>query len=105
MSEPKHTVVVGGLVRDGKGRVLLIRHHLRGWEIPQGRVEEGEGLAAALHREVREETGAEVAIGPLVAVYSKLSAPSAVSRIRMVRRSRSERSCSMKPSSSSFLRL
>ncbi len=78
LHEPKHTVVVGCLVRDRQRRVLLIRHHRRGWEIPQGRVEEGEGLLSALHREVKEETGVSVVIGPLVAVYSKLSPPAAV---------------------------
>ncbi|WP_305044584.1 NUDIX hydrolase [Geoalkalibacter sp.] len=78
MTEPRHTVVVGGLVRNEQGEILLIRHHRRGWEIPQGRVEEGEGLLDALHREVREETGLDIAAGPLAAVFSKTSAPSAV---------------------------
>jgi 8-oxo-dGTP diphosphatase len=71
-------VVTGCLVRNAEGEVLLIRHYKRGWEIPQGRVEEGESLMEALHREVREETGVEVAAGPLVAVWSKLSPPAAV---------------------------
>jgi 8-oxo-dGTP diphosphatase len=60
------------------GKLLLIRHHRRGWEIPQGRVEEGESLLAALHREVLEETGVTVEAGPLAAVWSKLSPPAAV---------------------------
>jgi len=78
MEHPKHMVVVGCLARNEKGEVLLIRHYKRGWEIPQGRVEEGENLMEALHREVREETGVEVAPGPLVAVWSKLSPPAAL---------------------------
>ena len=78
MSDAKHTVVVGCLVKNAANEILLIRHHRRGWEIPQGRLEEGEDLLAAQHREVREETGVDIAVGPLAAVHTKLSPPSAV---------------------------
>jgi 8-oxo-dGTP diphosphatase len=78
MENPRHIVVVSCLVRNGEGKVLLIRHYKRGWEVPQGRVEEGEGLIAALHREVMEETGVEVEPGPLACIWSKLSSPSAI---------------------------
>jgi 8-oxo-dGTP diphosphatase len=78
MENPRHTAVVGCLVQNEGGEVLLIRHRKRGWEIPQGRVEEGESLLAALHREVREETGVEVEPGALAAVWSKLSPPAAI---------------------------
>jgi 8-oxo-dGTP diphosphatase len=78
MENPRHTVVVGCLVRNEGGEVLLIRHHKRGWEIPQGRVEEGESLLAALHREVREETGVEIEPAALAAVWSKISPPAAI---------------------------
>jgi 8-oxo-dGTP diphosphatase len=71
-------VVVCGLVRNSGGQVLLIRHYKRGWELPQGRVEDGEDLMAALHREVREETGVEILPGSLACIWSKLSPPSAV---------------------------
>lgn len=75
---PVHTVVVGCLVRNDQNEVLLIRHHKRGWEIPQGRVEEGEDLVAALHREVLEEAGIRIEAGPLAAVWSMVSPPSAL---------------------------
>ena len=78
MDNPKHTVVVGCLVRNANDQVLLIRHVKRGWEIPQGRVEEGEGLIEAVHREVLEETGIQVELEQLAAVWSKLSAPPAL---------------------------
>lgn len=76
--DPVHCVVVGGLVRNEAGEVLLIKHHKRGWEIPQGRVEEGEDLVAALHREIMEEAGVEIEAGPLAAVWSMVSPPSSV---------------------------
>ena len=75
---PLHCVVVGCLVRNLKNQVLLIRHHKRGWEIPQGRVEEGENLIEALHREVREEAGVEIVAGPLAAVWSMVTLPPAI---------------------------
>jgi ADP-ribose pyrophosphatase YjhB (NUDIX family) len=51
---------------DDEGRIVLVRHR-RGASVyhllPGGGVEAGETLAEALLREVREETGFEVAIG------------------------------------------
>jgi ADP-ribose pyrophosphatase YjhB (NUDIX family) len=61
---------VGAVITDGHGRLLLIK---RGhepetglWSLPGGRVEEGESDAAALVRELREETGLTVEPGELV---------------------------------------
>ncbi len=56
----------GGLIHDGKGRVLLLRHvPSKGWGdawlTPGGRLEEGETVLDGLRREVREEVGLEVA--------------------------------------------
>jgi ADP-ribose pyrophosphatase YjhB (NUDIX family) len=64
-------VAVGAVVRrrapDGGDEILLIRRG-RGtavgqWAIPGGRVEFGEGLKAAVAREVLEETGLDVKVG------------------------------------------
>jgi len=77
-SSPLHSVVVGCLVRNESNEVLLIRHHKRGWEIPQGRVEEGENLIDALRREVLEEAGVEIEPGSLGAVWSLISESPAI---------------------------
>ncbi|SNS02351.1 ADP-ribose pyrophosphatase YjhB, NUDIX family [Geodermatophilus pulveris] len=58
---------VGAVVLDGAGRLLLVRRGNepgRGlWSVPGGRVEPGESPAAAVEREVREETGLAVRAG------------------------------------------
>lgn len=60
---------VGAIVRD-HGRLLLVqRGHPPSeglWSLPGGRVEPDESDAAAVVREVREETGLQVDVGPLV---------------------------------------
>ncbi|MFG3438984.1 NUDIX hydrolase [Nonomuraea sp. NPDC047897] len=66
---------VGAVITDGAGRLLLVR---RGhapdaglWSVPGGRVEAGETDAAALEREVLEETGLRVAPGALAGTVER----------------------------------
>jgi ADP-ribose pyrophosphatase YjhB (NUDIX family) len=75
-------VAVGAVVVDRNGggpRVLLVkraRPPLAGrWSLPGGSVEPGERLADAVAREVLEETGLTVEVGPLVEVVEILEPP------------------------------
>jgi len=70
-------VAVGAIVYDRSGRVLLIERGrppgAGSWSVPGGKVESAETLAQALAREVREETGLVVEIGPLACVVERIT--------------------------------
>jgi 8-oxo-dGTP diphosphatase len=75
-SYPVRPVVgVGGVVLDGDC-VLLVRRAnppLQGeWSLPGGAVEAGETLEAAVLREVREETGLQVDVGPVAGIVDRI---------------------------------
>ena len=72
----KATVVVSAsIMRDGK--ILLVKEGKEfcygQWSFPGGRVEEEEGLDAAVVREVREETGYDVTITGMTRVLRYIS--------------------------------
>jgi 8-oxo-dGTP pyrophosphatase MutT (NUDIX family) len=48
------------------GQVLLLENERDEWELPGGKLELGEEPAACVVREISEETGWEVAAGPLL---------------------------------------
>ena len=72
---PKRPVVgVGGIVFSEAGVLLIKRGSEPGrglWSIPGGAVELGETLHVACAREVLEETGLKVEVGPLVEVFER----------------------------------
>jgi 8-oxo-dGTP diphosphatase len=69
-------VGVGAVIVD-EGRVLLVKRRyppLQGqWSIPGGAVEVGETLEACVAREMLEETGLEIEVGPVIEVLDRIT--------------------------------
>jgi 8-oxo-dGTP diphosphatase len=69
-------VGIGGIIVH-EGRVVLVKRRfepLAGqWSIPGGAVETGETLEACLIREMAEETGFVVEVGPVVEVLDRIT--------------------------------
>jgi 8-oxo-dGTP diphosphatase len=69
VSEKPYRLAVRAVIRDERGRCLLVRRSatcrrfVGTWEWPGGKVDDGEAFDAALRREVREETGLDVELG------------------------------------------
>ncbi|MFN8539352.1 MAG: NUDIX domain-containing protein [Thermomicrobiales bacterium] len=70
----QRTLVLAGtlaVIRDGQGRVLLMRRSDFGyWSLPGGAIEIGQSATETLEREVREETGLEVIRATPFALYT-----------------------------------
>jgi 8-oxo-dGTP diphosphatase len=68
-------VAVGVLLLDGE-RVLLVQRatppSVGRWTVPGGKVELGETLEEAAARELREETGLDCTLGPVVEVLDRV---------------------------------
>ncbi|HLS37936.1 MAG TPA: NUDIX domain-containing protein [Sphingobacterium bovisgrunnientis] len=59
ISDLKIIYAAGGVVRNGEGDYLFI-HRLGKWDLPKGKVDEGEKMREAAVREVEEECGIKV---------------------------------------------
>jgi 8-oxo-dGTP pyrophosphatase MutT (NUDIX family) len=69
IGEREPLVVVQAVILGAEGVLLAERRDLRGWELPGGAPLPGESDEAALRREVREETGLELALRRHVGDY------------------------------------
>ncbi|ALC15706.1 ADP-ribose pyrophosphatase YjhB, NUDIX family [Desulfuromonas soudanensis] len=69
------TSVVACII-DAEDRVLLTRRCIHPfcdqWVMPGGKIDLGEGIIEALHREVREEVGIEIRVEGLIDVFEHL---------------------------------
>ena len=69
-------VGVGAVIVDHAARVLLVKRRfepLAGqWSLPGGAVDVGETLQACVTREMLEETGLEVEVGPVIEVFDRI---------------------------------
>ena len=73
---PRPVIGVGAVILDGDRVLLIKRAHepLKGqWSLPGGGVELGETLERAVAREVHEETGLDVEVGPIVDVLDRIA--------------------------------
>ncbi|MBN1102411.1 MAG: NUDIX domain-containing protein, partial [Deltaproteobacteria bacterium] len=67
-----HKTMTAALIRDGRGRVLMVQRHPHGllgglWKFPGGEKSKGERLEEALVRSVREEMGIKIRVGEALA--------------------------------------
>lgn len=74
---PARPVVgVGAVIFNDRGEVLLVRRKHEPlalqWSLPGGGLDPGETLQAGTAREVMEETGLAVTVGPLVEVFDRI---------------------------------
>ncbi len=53
------TEAAGGIVKNSRGEVALVRNGPDFWGFPKGHIDEGENALAAARREIAEETGLE----------------------------------------------
>jgi 8-oxo-dGTP diphosphatase len=62
------------VVQDGKALIVKRAHEPRKgeWSLPGGHVELGETLVDAVKREILEETGLQVDVGPIVEVFDRI---------------------------------
>jgi 8-oxo-dGTP diphosphatase len=73
---PDHPVVGVGavVVRDGKALIIKRAHEPRKgeWSLPGGLLELGESLQEAVRREIQEETGLDIDVGPIIETFDRV---------------------------------
>ncbi len=71
-------IAVGAVVIHDRSLLMVRRNQepAKGlWSVPGGRVAKGEYLAAAVAREVAEETGLDITVGPLLGILEVVGDP------------------------------
>jgi 8-oxo-dGTP diphosphatase len=73
MARPTCPPIAADVIIEIDGRIVLIerKNYPPGWAIPGGFVDVGETVEAAAIREMREETGLDVELLDLLAIYSR----------------------------------
>ena len=73
---PEHPVVGVGAVVVRNGRALVVKraHEPRKgeWSLPGGLLELGESLQDAVRREIKEETGLDIDVGPIIETFDRV---------------------------------
>ena len=65
----KYGLTMRGIIRNDDGKILILKRHPKSktdpgmWELPGGKVENGEHFTDALIREIKEETDLEGEVG------------------------------------------
>jgi 8-oxo-dGTP diphosphatase len=74
---PERPIVGVGAVILHEGKVVLVKRRyepLAGrWSLPGGALELGETLEEGVAREIEEETGLKVAVGPVIEVFDRIT--------------------------------
>ena len=62
------------IVREGRALIVRRGHEPRKgeWSLPGGTLELGESLEDAVRREMKEETGLDVEVGPIIEVFDRI---------------------------------
>jgi 8-oxo-dGTP pyrophosphatase MutT (NUDIX family) len=82
---PRIPASAGALIRDGSGRLLILKPtYKKGWTIPGGQIEPGESPWAACRRETSEECGLVVDRGRLVCVDFRPERPTRPGGVRFL---------------------
>ena len=76
MTDPAPRVGVGAFITDDAGRLLLVKRRrppeADHWGLPGGKVDFGETIAQTCAREIREDLGVEIEVGPLLCVVDQI---------------------------------